>query len=98
MTRAATFHRLAESEFSEAAAYFERESPGLGAAFIDAVEVCVAGIVEFPESGPALVAGVRRQFVRRFPYSVLYTVRPDHIRIVVVMHAKRRPMYWIDRA
>jgi hypothetical protein len=32
--------RLAEPEFSEAAACFERESLGLGAAFIDAVEVC----------------------------------------------------------
>lgn len=97
MTRAASFHRFAELEFSEAAEYFERESPGLGAAFIDAVEVCVADIVEFPEAGATLVAGVRRKVVRRFPYSVLYAVRPDHIRVVAVMHARRRPMYWIDR-
>ncbi len=61
MTRAASFHRLAESEFLEAAEYFERESPGLGGAFIDAVEICVTEIVEFPEAGAALAAGVRRK-------------------------------------
>jgi len=42
---------LAEEEFTEAAEYFERESPGLGVTFIDAVEACVAEIVEFPEAG-----------------------------------------------
>jgi len=58
MTRAASFHRLAESEFSEAAECSERESPGPGRAFMDAVEVCVTDVVELPESGAALVAGL----------------------------------------
>jgi len=95
--RPAYFHRLAEAEFTEAAEYFERESPGLGGAFIDAVEACVAGIVEIPEAGRVVIGGVRRRMVRRFPYSVLYAIKSDHIRLLAVMHAKRRPMYWIDR-
>lgn len=81
----------------EAAEYFEREHPRLGAALIDAVEACVAEIVEFPEAGAILSGAVRRRLVRRFPYGVLYTIRPDHIRVLAVMHAKRRPMHWIDR-
>lgn len=97
MKRPARFHRLAEREFTEAAEYFERESPGLGAAFIAAVEACVAEIVEYPEAGTLLSGAVRRRLVRRFPYSVLYSIKPDHIRVLAVMHAKRRPMYWIDR-
>ena len=97
MTRRAWFHRLAEREFAEAAEYFERESPGLGAAFITEVERCVAGILEYPESGLVLMRAVRRRLVRRFPYSVLYSVQPDHIRVLAIMHAKRRPMYWVDR-
>lgn len=97
MKRPARFHRLAEHEFAEAAEFFEHESSGLGTAFIDAVEACVADIVEFPEAGAILVGGVRRRLVRRFPYSILYTIRLDHIRLLAVMHAKRRPMYWIDR-
>jgi len=97
LKRPAHFHRLAEAEFTEAAEYFERERSGLGRAFIDAVETCVAEIVEFPEAGVVLIGGVRRRLVRRFPYGVLYAIKSDHIRLLAVMHAKRRPMYWIDR-
>lgn len=97
MIRPARFHRLAERELAEAAVYFERESPGLGSAFITEVERCVAGILEYPESGLVLAGAVRRRLVRRFPYSVLYSVQADHIRVLAVMHAKRRPMYWVGR-
>ena len=97
MKRPARFHTLAEREFTEAAEYFERESIGLGAAFIAAVERCVAEIIEYPESGRRVVGTVRRRLVRRFPYSVLYSIKADHIRVLAVMHAKRRPLYWIDR-
>ncbi len=97
MKRPVRFHRLAEREFLEAAQYFERERAGLGEAFIDAVESRIAEIVEFPDAGTILVGDVRRRLVRRFPYSVLYTIRRDHIRLLAVMHAKRRPMYWVDR-
>jgi len=95
--RPARFHRLAERELLEAAQYFERERAGLGDAFIDAVESCVEEIVECPESGRILIGEVRRRLVPRFPYSVLYTVRSDHIRVLAVMHTKRRPLYWVDR-
>ena len=74
----AGFHPLAEREFTEAAEYFERESIGLGAAFIAAVERCVAEIIEYPESGRRVVGTVRRRLVRRFPYSVLYSIKADH--------------------
>lgn len=40
---------------------------------------------------------MRRRLVRRFPYAVLYSISPDLIRILAVMHSRRRPMYWIER-
>ena len=91
------FHRLAERELAEAAEYFERESPGLGAAFIAEVERCVATILEYPESGAVVAAPVRRRLVRRFPYAVLYSIKSDHIRVLAIMNSKRRPMYWAGR-
>ncbi len=97
MKRPARFHRLAEREFIEAADYYERESPGLGAAFITAVEACVTEIGEYPEAGTSVLDAVRRRLVRRFPYAVLYSIGSDHIRVLAVMHSKRRPMYWIER-
>lgn len=97
MNHSARFHRLARRELIEAAEYYERERLGLGGAFIDAVEACTAEILEHPDAGPVLRRDVRRRLVRRFPYAVLYTVEIDSIRVLAVMHSRRRPMYWIDR-
>ena len=98
MNPRAVFHHLAKQELTDAAEYFDRESRGLGAAFIAEVERCVAGIREHPESGRVVAGSVRRRLVRRFPYSVLYSIKSDHIRLLAIMHAKRRPTYWIGRA
>jgi hypothetical protein len=46
--RVARFHRLARRELIEAAEYYDRESPGLGTAFLDVVETCVSEILEHP--------------------------------------------------
>jgi len=35
--------------------------------------------------------------MRRFPFSIVYYVADDTIRIVAVAHAKRRPGYWRTR-
>lgn len=97
MKRCARFHRLARHELIEAAEYYEGESPGLGAAFLDAVEACTAAILDHPEAGLAIQREIRRRLVRRFPYAVLYAIEVDSIRVLAVMHCKRRPTYWIDR-
>jgi len=33
----------------------------------------------------------------KFPYSIIYTIEPDHIRILAVAHSKRKPEYWLSR-
>jgi hypothetical protein len=48
--------------------------------------------------GSAVVEGdVRWWLVKRFPYSVLYRIRDDHIRILAIAHQKRRSFYWRRR-
>lgn len=92
-----SYHRLARLELNEAAHYYNAESPGLGSAFLDEVERCMHAIVQFPASGPVILGAVRRRLVLRFPYAVLYSIKPDRIRVLAVMNQKRRPMYWIGR-
>jgi len=41
--------------------------------------------------------GERRFVLDRFPYTLLYRVREDHIFITAVAHQSRRPDYWRDR-
>jgi hypothetical protein len=37
-----SYHRLAELELNEAAAYYELEEPGLGARFLTEVDRCIS--------------------------------------------------------
>ncbi len=92
-----SFHRLARRELDEAAQYYEAESPGLGSKYLDAVEACVRGVVEFPAAGAVIRDHVRRKLVHGFPYAVLYREIPGRVRILAIMNLKRRPMYWAGR-
>jgi plasmid stabilization system protein ParE len=95
--RRISFHHLAERELEDASRYYEYESPGLGAAFLDAVEKTCASILEHRDSGGTVFGSIRRRMIRRFPYALLYSIRSDRIRILAVMNLKRRPTYWIGR-
>jgi len=74
-----TFHRLADQELSDTAQYCELESPGLGVAFLDEAERCLRSIAKHPDSAPILSGSIRRRLLARFPYALLYTVKPDGI-------------------
>jgi plasmid stabilization system protein ParE len=91
------FHRLAEYELNEAARYYDREEPGLGMAFLEEANRCLRLIQEAPEAGAIVRGTVRRRLLRRFPYALLYKIKPNGVRILAVMNLRRRPIYWLDR-
>ena len=93
-----SFHRLAELELNDAAAYYEAERTGLGARLLTEVQRCIESFVQFPTAGPIVLAPVRRRLVRRFPYAILYSVKPEGLRILAIMNLKRRPFYWVGRS
>lgn len=62
-----SYHRLARRELNEAAQYYESESSGLGAAFLDEVEHCTQAIANFPEAGPLITEAIRRDSFSGFP-------------------------------
>ncbi|WP_437335411.1 type II toxin-antitoxin system RelE/ParE family toxin [Sorangium sp. So ce394] len=97
MTLPVIFHDLAEVELNKAAAYDARARPGLGDAFLAEVQGAVDALAASPLAGRAVENDVRWWLVRRFPYSVLYRVRGDHIRILAIAHLNRRPFYWRGR-
>jgi plasmid stabilization system protein ParE len=71
----------------------------LGADLIAAVDEALDDIADAPTAHPPwqVHAAFRRRLVRRFPYLVFYVVASDHVRVVAIAHAKRRPGYWRDR-
>jgi plasmid stabilization system protein ParE len=91
----------ADAEMAEAARWYERNRVGLGLEFLAAVDAAVTRIEENPRIGsrPPGVDDdeIRRVFVRRFPYHVVYIELPDRLQVLAVAHDRRRPAYWVDR-
>lgn len=88
------FHPEAEAEINEAAAFLDLESPGLGELFLGDLEQAIELIESYPEVGPLIRGRVRRKSLRKFPYSLIYSVIGAEIRILAVSHQRRRPFYW----
>ena len=97
MTRSFSIHDAAEAEINEAADFYDLESPGLGSVFIDEVERAMEILSPFPDAAPLLRGVVRKKPLVKFPYSLVYSVRPHELRLLAVAHQKRRPFYWRGR-
>ncbi len=87
------YHELAEAELLEAAGYYESVVSGLGLAFLEEVERATERIRNHPEAAPLILKVVRRKLLCRFPYSIMYSVVDDEIRILALASQKRRPLY-----
>lgn len=84
------FHPDALNEYAEAVQYYTNQRVEVAQAFINAIEETVYRIKEAPTRYAEIDEDVRRCMTRRFPYGVLYTIEPDYILILAVMHCSRR--------
>lgn len=91
------FHPEALEEYREATLHYAERDPALALRFVEAVEDAIRRIVESPERWRVLDEDVRRCLTRVFPYGILYTIEPEFILIVAVMHCSREPGYWKRR-
>ena len=92
-----TFHEDADAELIESARYYEERARGLGHSFLAVVKTAADLIQANPEAFPLIGNEVRQKLLYRFPYSLLYVIESDRIRILAVAHEKRRPGYWFYR-
>jgi hypothetical protein len=91
------FLEIAQIELDQAIAYYNSESPGFGADFLDEVVKALNRIGEYPEAWHRLSRRTRRCQTRRFPYGIIYQIRSDEIIVVAVANLHRRPGYWKER-
>ena len=73
------FHPGAQTEYAEAAQYYESRVRGLGGDFTLEIEAALQQISEDPQHWRRVDEDVRRCLVRRFPYGLLYTIEASHI-------------------
>ena len=78
-------------ELDQGIAYFLENAPAYAGAFTDYVNAVVARILTYPKSAQETdMPGIRRAYVRRFHYSIFYTIDRDEIVILNIRHASRR--------
>jgi len=90
------FTSAALSELREATLYYEQQEKGLGVKFLDEIDATIDRMLRFPRAWHPVSARSRRCRTHRFPFGLLYQVRPDEILITAVMDLRRDPRRWRD--
>jgi len=88
------FLRDAEAELIESAGYYDANTSGLGAEFLDEVERTLRIVAKYPGIGGSVIGEYRRVLTTRFPYALIYRATADEIVVVAVAHTSRSPGYW----
>ena len=92
----------AELEAAEAVLWYDDQRLGLGDDFLTEVKQAFERIRRGPGELPRLESytgkhDVRRYLLKRFPYLVIFACRPEEVLVAAVSHARRRPLYWLER-
>ena len=86
------------AELHGAAAFYTlKANVELGLAFVAEFERTANLVLDNPLLGAVFRNTRRRYILPRFPYSIIYQVAAEEIRILAVAHHKRRPGYWAQR-
>ena len=96
-------HPEARAELRSAAVWYGERRTGLGDEFIAEVSASLSRVGDVPESYPVWpgtrVAGplIRKAAIQRFPYVIAFEKHEQHVLVLAVAHARRRPIYWLTR-
>lgn len=81
----------AAAEPAEAVDWYEQRSKGLGSEFLRSVDAAPAQIARNPLQYQVVMGQARRAPLRRFPYSLIYTVFEREVVILACFHGSRDP-------
>lgn len=92
----------AELEAADAVIWYDVQRRGLGDEFATEFEQICERLVDSPLQWPRVEFyegrhDVRRCFMYRFPFGVIFVRRPEEVVVVAVAHMRREPLYWLDR-
>ena len=92
------YHPSTVLDLKRAIKFYEDQRLGLGAECRAEVYDAIDGILRCPKYHRILEGDIRRCFVRRFPFSILYRVIDDEvIRVLVIRHHRQRSSYGQSR-
>jgi plasmid stabilization system protein ParE len=87
----------AQQEYDDAVDWYESQRSGRGVLFLERIHDTLDQISANPEWYPIVQDDIRRAVVRRYPFIILFRIRPRRIVIVAVFHTSRDPGVWQRR-
>ena len=81
----------AKDDIELAFAWYERQRRGLGFEFLDCIEIAVMSILDNPDIYRAYYSIFRGCVIRRFPFSVFYTIEDTEIVVHSVFDNRQDP-------
>ena len=91
------YHPLVQRDVTEILTYYQDISPALADGFWDEFEATIARVRKAPKACHFDASGLRRANLKRFPYHVLFRIREDSIKVMVVRHHRRRATFGTRR-
>ena len=95
---AARFLLDAEVELLKEIAYYSTAREGVGIKFQKSVEAAISAAALNPKGGAPASSDTRSRIVKGFPFSVVYRASDVELLIIAIVHHRRRPNYWSNRA
>lgn len=93
-----TFHPRVREELIAAARWYEQEAGNAQALdFRLAVQRVFTLLAAHPVIGTPAPHATRSTPLHRYPYSMVYRMDGDTLRILATAHQSRRPMFWRGR-
>lgn len=71
--------------------WYEKQRRGLGFEFLDCLEYAVKSILDNPKMYRVVYTNFRGCVIRRFPFSVFYTIENDEIVVHSVFDNRQNP-------
>jgi toxin ParE1/3/4 len=92
-----TIHPAAEGEYQTALAWYFERSPQAAERFEVAFDRALTSIRSNPTVFPLCDDRHRFVLLNRYPYCLVYRVDGESVRVIAVVHSKRRPDSWSGR-
>lgn len=91
-------HADARIEYIESYAWYHERGSHIAEAFERELEHAMETLQEDPNRWPVYTGTWRRIVLRRFPFGIVYGVMNNQIVVIAIMHTRRKPGYWKNRA
>ena len=81
----------ARDDIDLAIAWYERQRTGLGIEFLNCIEQAIDSIASHPKAYAVRYRSFRACVVKRFPFSIYFTLEDDALIVHSVFHHRRDP-------